>query len=374
MGKRARRGEGYIGLRPDGLWVGQLSLGRTADGKRRRVVVYGHTQKEVQDKLASEKSLAGMGVTESSQTLSEYLDYWLDVAIKPRCKPLTYLGYANDIRLYVKPEIGFVPLKKLTPVHLETLLAKLAKKKTNRGKPLTRARKHVWTVLHAALKKAVKWKLLASNPCAAVDSPVIKAPERIVWSNEEISRFLTSTKDTVFYLPYLLAIMGLRQGEIFGLHWEDVDLTKKELTVQKNLVEYGNKILGIFTPKTKAGLRVLKLPESVFAAFDQRLHPRSGPIFLTGNNTFYKKTNILWRFKRDCVDAKVRTITFHDLRHISASVLLQSGASPKDVQAQLGHATPHLVMELYGHSMDGAKEKMATMLQEVIKPKDGGDE
>src|SRR5687768_3207386 len=123
--KRRGRGEGAIYQRADGLWCASVSAGHRSDGKRRRLVLYGRTKAEVQEKLRSAHNEV-IREYDDRLLVREYLTAWL-ATIKTKVAPSTYMRYEQIARLQVAPHLGHIRLAKLAPLHVEQLFSELAK-------------------------------------------------------------------------------------------------------------------------------------------------------------------------------------------------------------------------------------------------------
>ena len=227
MGKRAN-GEGTVYRRNDGRWVASISL---ENGKRKSI--YCQTQreaiKEVQRaNLAKEQ---GMLSTLSDETLGAFLTSWLQDTAKPNLRPRTYIRYRELMDLHVLPTLGSVKLQKLSPQQLQ----KLYNKKLEEGyAPQTV--KHIHRVLHRALRDALRWNLVARNVCDAVDAPRVPKQEMRALSGEQAQHFLAVAKDDPLEALYVLALTtGMREGELLGLKWEDVDFARKKVQVRRTI-------------------------------------------------------------------------------------------------------------------------------------------
>src|SRR5262245_31048059 len=127
--KRRGRSEASIYQRAsDGLWVAVLSLGYDGKGKRKRKTVYGHTKKEVQDKLDDLRGdiKEGMIVGGPTLTVKQWLTRWLEIT-KPTVQPNTYVPYARHARLHLVPHLGHIKLQKLDAGCIHQLYATLTK-------------------------------------------------------------------------------------------------------------------------------------------------------------------------------------------------------------------------------------------------------
>src|SRR5215217_2398576 len=294
-----------------------------------------------------------------SLTVGEYLDRWLSDSVRGTVRASTFERHEGIIRTHIKPSLGRIKLKSLTPtqvrgLHCEKLDAKLA--------PATVRKIH--STLHKALSQAVADGLIARN-AADVKAPR-PAPEEMRPLSEAEARTLLDTARKTgdrFEALYVLAITtGLRRGELLGLRWDDANLDRGILRVGRGLVrEGGRHVLG--ETKTKRGRRRVNLtPRTVAALKTHRkkqlehkvrlagLYEDLGLIFSSEKGTTLNPENLVKRsFKPLLKKADLPEIRFHDLRHTCATLLLGRGVHPKIVQELLGHATIAMTLDTYSH-------------------------
>jgi integrase len=357
-GKRGN-GEGSIYKRKDGRWVGQY-LVYTAAGPKYRYI-YGKTRQAVAEKLA--KTIAdrdgGLIFDAGKMKLGEYLDRWLSDSVKGTVRASTYERHEAIIRLHIKPSLGRVGLKKLTPAHVRGLIGE----KLNAGLAPATVRK-IHSTLHKALSQAVSDGMVPRN-AADVKAPRPTPEEMRPLSKAEARAFLEAARETGdrFEALYVLAIAtGLRRGELLGLRWDDVDLKRGTLRVGRALVrEGGRHALG--ETKTRRGRRQINLtPRTVNALKTHRknqleekirrtgLYQDHGLVFASGVGTPLNPENLVKRsFKPLLKKAGLPEIRFHDLRHTCATLLLGRGVHQKFVQELLGHATIAMTLDTYSH-------------------------
>src|SRR5262249_32588970 len=146
---RAGNGEGSIRHRADGRYEARISL---PDGSRRSI--FGKTHKEVVEKkiAALNDVRSGLPLPDKRQTLGGFLDRWLDDSVRPKVAPRTYTSYCYLVRVHLAPELGRVPLEKLTPQRIQTFL-----NEKHASGLSARTVGYVHAVLRAALNRAVKW-------------------------------------------------------------------------------------------------------------------------------------------------------------------------------------------------------------------------
>jgi integrase len=376
VSKKRGNGEGSIYRRKDGRWAGQYTV-YTAAGPKYRYV-YGKTRAAVAEKLT--KAMAdrnnGLIFDAGNLTVGEYLDSWLSDSVRGTVRPSTFERHEEIIRLHIKPSLGRVWLKKLTPAHVRGL----HREKLDAGlAPATVGKIH--STLHKALSQAVSDGIVPRN-AADVKAPRPTSEEMRPLSETEVRAFLDVARESGdrFEALYVLAITtGLRRGELLGLRWDDVSMERSTLRVGRALVrEGGRHTLG--ETKTRRGRRQINLtPRTVSTLKAHRkkqleekikltgLYKDHGLIFATRVGTPINPENLVNRsFKPLLERASLPEIRFHDLRHTCATLLLGRGVHPKLVQELLGHATIAMTLDTYSHYMPSMGDQAAGAMEDAL--------
>jgi integrase len=372
--KRRGRSEGSIYQRGDGQWTASVSIGYDVNGKRRRRTVYGVTKKEVQDKLRNlqDDVAAGIVKTPEREKLGDYLTRWLENTARPSVRRNTYASYEQTIRLHIKEHIGGVRLADVTPAHVQGLYAAM-----ERAGDSPRMRQLTHAVLRRALRQALRWGLIARNPCDAVEPPRVPKREMMAFGPAEVERFLAAAAGEQLEAIFVLAVAsGLRQGELFGLQWPDVDLDAGVVHVRRQLEERNGE-LALTEPKSDKGRRRVELPAFAVEAMlahkakmlaDGRLDRTDQPVFCDSHGGWLRKSNFIRKvFKPVLKRAGLPDIRFHDLRHTSATLLLAQGVHPKVVQERLGHSQISLTLDTYSHVLPGLQREAANKLDRLFR-------
>lgn len=374
MSKRRGHGEGSIHQRTDGRWAATLDLG-WENGKRRRKSFYGKTRREVAEKLGSavQARRQGLPVTNDRRKTGEYLAWWVDAVLPNAVRPSTEAGYAGIVRKHLVPTIGRIPLAKLAPHHVTSLM----NERLERGySPQTV--KNIHACLRRALGQAVRWGLVPRNVAGLASAPRVQTSEVRPLTPEEARHLLLVARGDRLYALYAVALaVGLRRGEALGLHWGDVDLDAGLLKVQRSLQRVNGE-LRFMEPKTARSRRTITLPASCIEAL--RDHRRrqveerlaAGPswqehelIFSTGIGTPIDPRNIHRSFYRIRKNAGL-TCRFHDLRHTCASLLLAQNVHPRVVMEILGHSTIGVTMDVYSHVMPALEREAVERLDALL--------
>lgn len=370
-GKRGN-GEGSIYRRQSGTWAAQYTVW-TAKGRKRKTVS-GKTRAEVSRKLTEAMGDRDRGLVyeAGNLTVGEYIMRWLEDSVKGTVRDSTYERYEYAIRPHIKPALGALKLKSLTPAHVRGFY----REKLNAGlAPATVHKLHV--VLHKALEQAVSDGLIPRNATQGIKLPRISSETVEPLSAEEANRLIEAASGDRLEAVYVLAIhAGLRIGELLALGWEDVDLEQGTLKVRRTLTHAGGEWR---VGETKSGKgRKVRLTRS--AAESLRVHHKrqleermrlaglwdeNDLVFPNEVGGILNPSNFRNRsFKRIKERADIPSDTrFHDLRHTCATLLLGEGVNPKVVSEQLGHASIRITLDTYSHVLPDMQESAAAAME-----------
>jgi integrase len=369
--KRRAKGEGSVYFwDAKELWVGQITL---PDGKRR--TKYGHTQKEVKDWLLAERGKISQGtyIPDEKITVAGFLRQYLEDHGKRTLRATTLTSYTDIIERHIIPEIGKLRLTQLRADHLNHLYSK--KLSSNLS---DRTVEYIHGVLRRALNRAVKWGLIAKNPTDMASPPSVKFKTPSTWTGEQVKQFLEQIRDDRWAGIYYLACgVGMRKGEILGLPLSALDLEKGYLKVTQSLQYIPSRGLNLLDPKTDKSRRMIVLPSFVVEALKAHLARRerlsqgphwkeSGLVFTTDIGTPISPRNLLRHFKTKLTEAGLPEIRFHDLRHTTASLLLEKNVHPKIVSELLGHSSITLTLNTYSHIINPMGRVAADAMDEAV--------
>jgi integrase len=377
--KRRGRGEGAIFRRADGVWTCSVSLGYDEHGKRKRRTFYGASKQEVQEKLRKAQADYALGhLTDADQfTAGDWLTLWLENTARVKVSPTTYDRYKLVIDNKIKPHLGAVRLNKLTTFHVSQLDGIL-----ERAGESPRQRQMAVTVLHTALREAVRMKFLAANPCTDATRPKVAKKEMKVYDPGQVRQFLEAALADRLHALYVLAIdTGMRMGELFAVQWPDVDFAAGTVQVQRTLEELRGQHR-LKPPKTAAGRRRIDLAAFTLDALNEHRKRmlaeghdvKTGLVFVDEKGGFLRKSNVSRRSFRSVMQrAKLPRLRFHDLRHTSASLLLMAGENPKVAQERLGHEKIEVTLDTYSHVLPTMQKGAARKLDGIFTARPEGN-
>lgn len=374
MGRRGN-GEGTITRRKDGRWEARYTVHTTSGLKRK--ALYGKTRKETAEKLAKAVADRNGGLTfdAGKTTVGEYLDRWLSDAVRDTVRQRTYERYEQIARVHIKPALGRIKLKALTPAHARGLY----REKLDAGFS-PRTVQYVHVTLQKALSQAVADGLIPRNAVASVKAPRPVGKEIRPLSPDQARAFLSAARGDRFEALYVVALhCGLRQGEMLGLRWEDVNLQTGTLQVRRTLSETrtGHRFEA---PKNGKGRRIKLTSGAVEALKRHRklqleermrragLWEDHGLVFPNQVGKTMNAKNLSSRsFKPLLARAGLpRSVRPHDLRHTCATMLLSKNVHPKFVQELLGHANIAITLNTYSHVLPGMGDQTATAMEGVL--------
>ncbi len=372
MGHAGTGRRGSIHQSRKGTWYFVVDVtqpgGERRQTRRRGFATRREAQRELTRVLTSVDDRAY--VEPKRQTVGTFLtDTWLP-AVQHTIKPSTFESYRRNVRLHIAGRpVGRRRLQQLGPADLNALYAMLLAGDQGHRALSPRSVAYVATILHRALRDAVRWQAIVRNPSDAADPPRPTAkPEMKIWTAQELSTFLSGVADDrLAGAWWLLATTGMRRGEVLGLRWRDVDLDAGRLAISRTLIttdvqRKGEPGMAWGTPKTGKGRRQVALDPATVTALrahrtgqlQERLATgeayRDGDLVccLEDGHPVHPKT-FSYYFGRHVRHLGLPRIRLHDLRHTHATLALRAGVHPRVVQERLGHANVSVTLDTYSH-------------------------
>jgi integrase len=286
----------------------------------------------------------------------------------------------------VRPYLGQVQIQKLRPVDLNELYAKLLREgrciKQDAGDAVSRGLSgrtvgHVHRVLHRALGHAVKWAVVQQNAGDHVDPPRLEAAEIEILRDGEVAALLEKLRGRSLYLIAEFGLAtGMRRGEMLALRWQDVDFAGGKVRVERSLEQTKAGGLRFKAPKTKRGRRTISVPLSTLAAL--RAHRKGQQerwlalglgklrddalVFATWNGRPRTPNALSKDWSETMADLGLK-ITLHALRHTHASQLIAAGMDVVTISRRLGHASPTITLNIYGHLFSNTDDRAAEIME-----------
>ena len=384
MAKKRANGEGSIRKRSDGRWEGRYTARYDPKtDKRINKNVLGRTQAEVREKLkAAMAKCPGLDVSREAgeYTAATWLRTWYELYAKPNVRTATANRYQLIIEVYTIPRNSNVKLKKLTIRHLQKLYKQLSEsgkihpgKGQSQGLSTTTVRS-AHLMLHAALERAVKERLIPRNPTEDCIAPKPRKIEMQILPTEDIHAYLEAAKARdLLPMFYLELVSGLPKGELVALRWDDLDIRNKTISVSKQYVRNPDGSLELTQPKIENSVRLVSIPQTTVDLLIQEhdKHPNNPYMFpspITGE--MYHPDSVVNLHKKILKDAGLPHIRFHDLRHTFATTALQNGVDVKTVSSMLGHYDAGFTLHTYTHAtrqqQDEAAQTMGAFMEQVM--------
>jgi integrase len=360
--KRRAGGEGTIYQRPNGQWCAQVRL---PDGTRKSR--YNKSQAVVRRWLQEQRQAVQTQswVSDDTLLLGDFLERYLVDVAGPSVRPRTLESYSWLIHTHLKAVLGDIRLSRLTPARVQAFYAE---RQAAGLSPTTVL--HIHNLLHKVLEQAVRWGLVPRNVTDLVDAPRGQRVMPTVWSADQAKSFMKEAAAHRLYALYALALYtGMRQGELLGLQYEDIDWQAGIINVQHSLQTLSGKPQALGTPKTEKSRRRVTLPAAARAALEVHVgkqNRKQGYVFTSQVGTPLQPHSVIDTFKRLSEDAGVPVIRFHDLRHTCATLHLIAGTNPKVVQDLLGHSTIRLTLDTYSHILPGIQDEAANRLDKLL--------
>ncbi|SPD72615.1 Phage integrase family protein [uncultured Desulfobacterium sp.] len=319
--------------------------------------------RKIEDQVARDTYLPKDRTPAFSEVASDWLEYK-----KPNIRASTYQQYEGHVKNHLAPYFGNTPIPRINFDAIEKFISHCNKQ----GVIPPTLRKFLVT-LGGIFKYAVRKKYCDFNPIRDIEKPKTKNKKQIeVFKPEEIRALLENAGDTKIRTLFTLAVMsGMRQGEILGLKWTDIDWFNCQVHVRRT---FNHK--RFYEPKTATSNRSIDLGPSVIASLKEwQLACPPSDLNLVFPNEYGKPiddSNLRNRYFNPALRrAKLRGIRFHDLRHSYASLLIDQGEHPKYIQSQMGHSSINVTMDTYGHLMNPVNREASKRLDETVFKKSG---
>lgn len=381
MARRAK-GEGNIRKRKDGKWLVTFPTGLYKEnGKREYIYKYCPTQADAKEALQKLQAEKNMGVNQSKAALKtgDWLDTWIEKHKAPKLAPATLSSYRNNFRLHIKPSVGEIPLRDLTTYHIQRML-------DNIDGSLSTFIKN-YNIIHGALEKAVELGMIPRNPCKGVAFPKDDKEQMRVLSQEEQKRFIAALDGEYYramFLTYLYT--GMRMGEGIPLQWNDIDLEKRTIRVNKKAIvahdykHHSAKQEVQDFCKTKSSKRTIVITTGLAAILAEHKEAmkqlaenmgeewsEDGLVFKNSRGNMVYSRNLQWVLYRILEKAGIDGATMHTLRHTYATRCFEAGVDIKAISEQLGHANVKTTYNIYVHLLEDTKAKEIDKLGEIDK-------
>lgn len=369
MSTKRANGQGSLAKTGNSTWIARVSI----DSKRINKTFSNHKEAAAWLSEIVRSREDGLGYDSAQTSFGEFIDMWLDIK-KTQLRLATSFQYSETCRRYLKPRFGNEKLRDVTPAKIQAYYDQLLK--NGKGK---RTVQLINTILHGAFNHARRLGILASNPIDQVSAPRPVKREICVWNESQVNSFLIFVDSDVFYR--LAFFTGMRQGEIFGLKWEDVHWKTKMLQVKRQVYKQTGLNWRFQEPKTSRGKRSIRLASGMLSSLryqydftiPQMMRDAGDKwqdlnlIFPNAHGRPLDKWNVTKKFQKLSISAGLPRIRFHDIRHTCASLLLAHGEPPIRVAAMLGQSI-EVLLSTYAHFIPDEDDGAALLMDEITTP------
>jgi len=367
---------GSIRQRGKNSWQIQIYTGKGPDGKYHRHLETvkgrkGDAQRRLTEVLASLDK--GFYSPSGRLTVADLLDQWLQGYVKTNCSIRTLDAIQSIAAHHLIPALGHVPLKQLQPSMIQGYYSQACERLA------ARSVHYHHRILKQALKYAVRQGYLGRNPCDLVDPPSPKGKPMRTLTQSEVTALLTAASSNSRYpVVYTAVSTGLRQAELLGLRWRDIDIASRSISVNRALYKRRG-VCQFIEPKTAHSRRRVSMTSKLaeflaeYRLDRERLYHQMGRTISLDDLVFANHEGkpidpgvLTHNFARIAKRAGLQGVRFHDLRHTFASLMLLRGAKPKVISEALGHASVAFTMDVYSHIIEGMQSDAVALLDEVL--------
>jgi integrase len=365
---------GQIIARGDRRWLIRVYLGRDHETKKRNYLnrtIHG-SMREAQAYLTKklrERDL-GRDLEGAKITLNEYLDRWLETAVKPRVREKTCQDYDGILRRYIRPVLGERVLVSVRPMEIQTTYQGMIERGLS-----ARTVRYTHAVLRSALRQALQWRLLLEAPVDGVKIPQQFRGEMRSLTVEQAQAFLRAALATPHGPVFAVALTtGMRPSEYLALKWQDLDWTRQTVSVVRSIHRVNGEWRFSDTKRSRSH-RPIKLQSWIVALLRdlqrksrvQDLYPEANDlVFTTQSGQPINAVYLAKQFRSILDVAGVPRMRLYDLRHSAATIALAAGVSPKVVSEQLGHASTAFTLDTYAHVLPHMQDEAAARVEAML--------
>ena len=375
---------GNISRRGKRSWRVKFDVGADASGRRqtRYVTVTGNRQ-DAQKKLTRllGQADAGSFVEPSKVTVKETIDTWLHGA--HGLSPKTVERYMQLAGQQIVPHLGAILVEKLRPADVQRWHGLLLQSGGTSGKPLSaQTVTHAHRVLQRALERGVENETLARNVASIISPPKIEKEEIEILNDEQVIETLRKLQGHA--LSSIAAIglaTGMRRGELLAVRWSDCDLDKAAMRIERSLEETKEGGLRFKVPKTKRSRRTISLPPSAVTVLRERRrrqlefrlalglgrHDPGALVFCNPDGSPMSPDNLSRDWGRTCKTLGLPKVMFHALRHTHVSALIASGVDVVTISRRIGHSSPTVTLNTYGHLYKNTDAAAANAIEAALR-------
>lgn len=376
-------------------WRLTVNVGKDANGKyiRHTKTVKVRTKKEAEIEWAKFKVEieAGEYIKPDKMTLSAFVEEWREKYAKKHLEVRTQYIYESNLKLRILPALGHLRLDEIMPIHILDYLVSLSQEGGRQDRKSGGLASGTIQINHRVLKnifsRAVEWRVIKQNPAADVKKPKVSHKEVIPYDESEVQALMRALEKEPIHWRMMITLAlttGMRRSELLALEWNHIDWKNGIINVVQSVTISIAGKARVKEPKTKNSKRKVSLPDSVLEELREyymyRVKERDkigdawegGEQFFVFSHpdgkAFHHERPYLW-FRSFLKKHKLRYIRFHDLRHTSATLLINQGVHAKVISERLGHGNITTTMNIYGHALQTADKEAAKKFDNILIPK-----
>lgn len=363
------------------------------DGKRKQkwiktdLTVSGNNKRKVEQKRLEllQEWQEKLKFNENEILFADYMKQWLEV-IKNNVRPTTFYGYKQVVNYAIDPYFRErkITLYELKPYHIQDFYTF----KMNNDGISANTILHYHANIHKALAYAVKTERIPTNPADRVELPKKQKHIANYYTQDELNTLLKNSKGHLLETAIRLAVwFGLRRGEIIGMRWSSIDFENKTISVTGTIKDRGGKGAEVgklyFEPtaKNSSSLRSFPLSDSMITYLkqvkdsqDKRRntikfynHNWDDFVCVKNNGDLITLDSVSYAFPKFCEKCGLKPLKLHELRHSNITLLLEKGASMKELQEWAGHSSYNTTANIYSHIQAKSKSRLTDTINELLE-------
>ncbi|CAH1205308.1 Tyrosine recombinase XerC [Paenibacillus allorhizoplanae] len=380
-------------------WRLQVNLGYDVNGKRlykRKTVCVENAEKmkklELKRFLDSELSKfkieveVGEYISPDKMKFDQFAKEWESKFVMKQLEQTSQENYISIMNNRLIPHFGHMRVDQIQTFHVMNFIESLDKPGARIDgslKPLSSSSKvYIYRVLRSVFMRAIDWKVIKVSPMVGTVKPKEIKVECEAYDEQEtmfIFEALQNERPDFRMIATLALTSGLRRGELLALEWHHIDLEAGTVEVKQSLPRFKNGVPLIKVPKNNSSFRKVALPESVISEFKEYYDYKKAAkdaindkwqggvrsfVFCSTFGNAYSQNwpTKQWHYFHAKLNGAIKYIRFHDLRHTSATLLINQGVHAKVISERLGHSNIGTTMNVYGHVLRTADHAAANKL------------
>ena len=304
-------------------------------------------------------------------TFSAYAKHFIDHQHGLEHKRKTIEGYESILSYHLLPYFKNKRIRSITTIGVNIFFDSLAKEGL-----AVKTKRNIRNVLNGIMVLAVQENVIGFNPLTKI--PVFretKKENRRALTGEEVHQLLhaldayyekkknyKNVNMLIYPYVYLAIYTGARRGELCALTWDDIDVEKCTVSINKSINEH----LDIEVPKTTNAYRVNVIPKDVMAKLLPFKDSKCNKVFHTCTGEYIKPSNIARAFRNILKFSALPHICLHELRHTHATLALRAGVPITDISKQLGHASISTTLDFYSHASNESSENVVKGFSKIV--------